>query len=161
GAALDASGRAAVPRSSCENLSDAMPSGLGLLLSGMRASGTFSAEGEVELASKRPERMKLRWNVANECRITATPPSGSPAQFKQQFALTVLSASGTPAVFQTGPGSVNWTPRASISRHMETAVLICEDGRFWRHRGFDEEAIHNSILENVKQRRFVRGASTI
>ncbi|MGE3674004.1 MAG: biosynthetic peptidoglycan transglycosylase, partial [Polyangiaceae bacterium] len=72
-----------------------------------------------------------------------------------------VGASGEAIPFQTGPGSVNWTPRASISRHMETAVLICEDGRFFRHRGFDEEAIHNSIRENIKQRRFVRGASTI
>lgn len=159
--AFELSGRAAVPLASCQNLLDAMPTGLAPLLSGMRASGTFSGEGIVDFDSQHPERMKLRWNVANECRITATPPSVSPAQFKQQFALTVLAASGAPAVFQTGPGSVNWVPRASISRHMETAVLICEDGRFWRHRGFDEEAIHNSILENVKQKRFVRGASTI
>jgi membrane peptidoglycan carboxypeptidase len=44
---------------------------------------------------------------------------------------------------------------------METAVLICEDGAFLRHRGFDEEAIRNSIRENFKAGRFVRGASTI
>lgn len=155
------SGRASVPLASCQSLLDAAPTGLAPLLSGMRASGTFSAEGDVALDSLHPERMKLRWNVANECRITATPPSVSPGQFKRPFALTVLAASGAPAVFQTGPGSPNWVPRGSISRHVETAVLICEDGRFWRHRGFDEEAIHNSILENVKQRRFVRGASTI
>jgi membrane peptidoglycan carboxypeptidase len=44
---------------------------------------------------------------------------------------------------------------------METAVLICEDGAFFRHGGFHEEAIRNSIRENVKMGRFVRGASTI
>jgi membrane peptidoglycan carboxypeptidase len=39
--------------------------------------------------------------------------------------------------------------------------LICEDGGFLRHHGFDRQAIENSIKENVKAGRFVRGASTI
>jgi membrane peptidoglycan carboxypeptidase len=39
--------------------------------------------------------------------------------------------------------------------------LICEDGAFFRHKGFDREAIRNSIRENVKAGRFLRGASTI
>ncbi len=153
--------RGSVPLASCQALLDASPKGFTPLLTGMRASGTFAAEGNLELDSQHAERMKLSWNVANECRITATPADVAPARFKQPFALTVVGAQGVPVPFQTGPGSVNWTPRASISRHMETAVLICEDGRFFRHRGFDEEAIHNSIRENIKQRRFVRGASTI
>jgi membrane peptidoglycan carboxypeptidase len=44
---------------------------------------------------------------------------------------------------------------------MEIAVLTTEDGHFHRHHGFDEEAIHNSIRENIRAGRFVRGASTI
>ncbi|MCA9633246.1 MAG: transglycosylase domain-containing protein [Myxococcales bacterium] len=153
--------RGSVPLASCQSLLDASPKGLTPLLTGMRASGTFAAEGNIELDSKHAERMKLSWNVANECRITATPADVAPSRFKQPFTLSVVGADGNVVPFQTGPGTANWTPRASISRHMETAVLICEDGRFFRHRGFDEEAIHNSIRENIKQRRFVRGASTI
>src|SRR5438046_465396 len=44
---------------------------------------------------------------------------------------------------------------------MEVAVLTTEDGAFRRHHGFDQEAIKNSIRENLRKRRFVRGASTI
>lgn len=153
--------RGSVPLASCQALLEASPKGLTPLVTGMRASGTFAAEANIELDSEHAERMKLSWNVANECRITATPADVAPVRFKQPFTLDVVGAAGNTVPFQTGPGSVNWTPRASISRHMETAVLICEDGRFFRHRGFDEEAIHNSIRENIKRRRFVRGASTI
>jgi membrane carboxypeptidase/penicillin-binding protein PbpC len=39
--------------------------------------------------------------------------------------------------------------------------MTCEDGRFRRHRGFDHEAIHNSVRENLRARKFLRGASTI
>ncbi|MCA9645466.1 MAG: transglycosylase domain-containing protein [Polyangiaceae bacterium] len=153
--------RGSVPLASCQTLLDSSPKGLTPLLTGMRASGTFAGDASIDLDSQHAERMKLKWNVANECRITATPADVAPLRFKQPFTLNVVGADGATVPFQTGPGSVNWTPRASISRHMETAVLICEDGRFFRHRGFDEEAIHNSIRENIKQRRFVRGASTI
>jgi membrane peptidoglycan carboxypeptidase len=44
---------------------------------------------------------------------------------------------------------------------METAVLICEDSRFFRHDGFDQEAIESSIRQNVIAQSFLRGASTI
>jgi membrane peptidoglycan carboxypeptidase len=60
-----------------------------------------------------------------------------------------------------GPGTASWVPLVNISRHMETALLVCEDGRFWRHRGFDREAIANSIRDNLRADRFLRGASTI
>jgi membrane peptidoglycan carboxypeptidase len=44
---------------------------------------------------------------------------------------------------------------------MEAAVLVTEDGSFHHHHGFDEEAIRNSIRENLRRGKFVRGASTI
>jgi len=44
---------------------------------------------------------------------------------------------------------------------MDAAVMTTEDGNFLRHRGFDHEAIRNSVRENLREGRFVRGASTI
>ena len=44
---------------------------------------------------------------------------------------------------------------------MEIAVLVCEDGGFYRHRGFDFRAIEKAIEGRHPSGRFVRGASTI
>jgi membrane peptidoglycan carboxypeptidase len=44
---------------------------------------------------------------------------------------------------------------------MQVAVLTTEDGAFFHHRGFNHGAIKNSLIANLKARRFVRGASTI
>jgi monofunctional biosynthetic peptidoglycan transglycosylase len=85
----------------------------------------------------------------------------SPRRFLNEFRLQVKDATGRIVSIQTGPGTLGWTTYTGISPHMETAVLISEDGRFFRHQGFDREAIENSIKENVKAGRFVRGASTI
>ena len=38
-------------------------------------------------------------------------------------------------MIQSGPGAPDWTPYEEISRFMEIAVLVCEDGGFYRHRG--------------------------
>jgi membrane peptidoglycan carboxypeptidase len=44
---------------------------------------------------------------------------------------------------------------------MEIAVLVCEDGGFFRHGGFDFRAIEMALKDDIKAGRFVRGASTI
>jgi membrane peptidoglycan carboxypeptidase len=48
-----------------------------------------------------------------------------------------------------------------MSRHLESAVLICEDSRFHAHGGFDFQALENAIKDDLKQGRFARGASTV
>jgi hypothetical protein len=40
-------------------------------------------------------------------------------------------------------------------------VLTCEDGRFFRHPGFQLKHIRQSIVRNIVEKRFARGASTI
>jgi monofunctional biosynthetic peptidoglycan transglycosylase len=97
----------------------------------------------------------------NDCRITAVPAPISPQRFASTFAYEAKDESGQSIRIYTGPDTPSWTRYELISRYMEAALLINEDGRFFHHRGFDQEAISNSLRENIKARRFVRGASTI
>jgi membrane peptidoglycan carboxypeptidase len=62
---------------------------------------------------------------------------------------------------QSGPGAPGWVPYGDISKFMEAAVLICEDGGFYRHRGLDFRAIERALKDDIRAGRFVRGASTI
>ncbi len=62
-----------------------------------------------------------------------------------------------------GGPPLKWQP-VSLSRVPEDlidAVLIAEDGRFFKHRGFDMEAIKRAWRYNVDRGKFARGASTI
>ena len=54
-----------------------------------------------------------------------------------------------------------WTPLASISSHLQRAVIIAEDWSFYGHRGFDWEGIREALLHNVSAGRLRRGGSTI
>ena len=153
--------RGGIPLAACQAMLDSTPRGLAPLLDGMKMSGTFSLSGRLQFDTRHIDRMVTEWSAVNECRVTATPADVSPQRFAQPFVRKVKDANGRVVNLESGPGTPGWVPRFGISRHMETAVLICEDGGFFRHDGFDQEAIRNSIRENVKQGRFVRGASTI
>lgn len=61
---------------------------------------------------------------------------------------------------ETRPVHYVWVPAELISEHARKAVVAAEDQKFWRHRGFDFEAMQQARLENrTRQRK--RGASTL
>jgi monofunctional biosynthetic peptidoglycan transglycosylase len=54
-----------------------------------------------------------------------------------------------------------WAPYNSISPHLKNAVLIAEDSAFFQHPGYDIDEIRESVKRDWREKRFVRGASTI
>jgi monofunctional glycosyltransferase len=54
-----------------------------------------------------------------------------------------------------------WVPLGRISPYVIKAVIIAEDDKFWRHEGFDYEAIQKAVEKDLKQRKFKVGGSTI
>jgi monofunctional biosynthetic peptidoglycan transglycosylase len=54
-----------------------------------------------------------------------------------------------------------WVPYNRISPHLRNAVLIAEDSAFFQHPGYDIEEIKESVKRNWREKRLVRGASTI
>lgn len=150
-----------IPLASCQALLESAPEGMLPLLRGMKLSGTFALDAAIDFDTSDLSKMRVTWDFKNECRITEVPVELAPRRFLSPFRLQVKDVTGRIVSIETGPGTSSWTPYAGISPNMETAVLICEDGGFLRHHGFDRQAIENSIKENVKAGRFVRGASTI
>jgi hypothetical protein len=60
-----------------------------------------------------------------------------------------------------GPSNPNYTPLSQISSNFKNALLTSEDPSFFSHRGFVEESIRKSFVINFKEKKFVRGGSTI
>lgn len=54
-----------------------------------------------------------------------------------------------------------WVSLKKVSPALIKAVLISEDDKFWKHDGFDYEAIEMAVQRNMKAREFKFGASTI
>lgn len=54
-----------------------------------------------------------------------------------------------------------WVPYGRVSPYLVKAVLIAEDDKFWRHDGFDFQAIERAVERALKEKRFRFGGSTI
>ncbi|MBI5193987.1 MAG: monofunctional biosynthetic peptidoglycan transglycosylase [Nitrospirae bacterium] len=54
-----------------------------------------------------------------------------------------------------------WVPYSRISPYLVKAVIIAEDDKFWRHEGFDYEAIQKALEKDIKAGKFKAGGSTI
>lgn len=157
--ALEMSG--GTPLIACQTLLDSAPRGLLDRVEQVKMQGTLSLDVGVNFDTRKPSDMKVRWDLKNACRITEVPAVLSPERFSLAWAHEVLGPGNTPLVHETGPGTPTWTSSEMMSPHLESAVLVCEDGRFFRHDGFDPRAIEASIQLNVRAGQFVRGASTI
>jgi membrane peptidoglycan carboxypeptidase len=65
------------------------------------------------------------------------------------------------AAFVVGPENPDFAPFEQISPFLRAAVMTSEDGSFFFHNGFNPNAFRESIVTNIKEKRFARGGSTI
>ncbi|MBW2459391.1 MAG: transglycosylase domain-containing protein [Deltaproteobacteria bacterium] len=151
-----------VPIVSCQRTFESLPEAMVPKLVGMRFAGTLALRGHARFdTADLAKHYDVDWDGANSCRIVEAPAELHVTRFNSRFKKLIYTPKAEEQDDWFGPGSDHWVPRSNISHYMVGAVLTTEDGRFFRHRGFDQEAIINSIRENLKSRRFVRGASTI
>jgi hypothetical protein len=152
---------AALPAVACSSLREAIPEGFAPLLAGVKLDGTFAMNLAVEFDGAKPSRTRTKLDLNNRCRVSAYSPAVSPRRFRGVWMREVKGEGGQPMALESGPGSADWTPYEEISRHLETAVTVSEDGGFFRHRGFDARALESAIRDNLIAGRYLRGASTI
>ncbi|MEO7332194.1 MAG: transglycosylase domain-containing protein, partial [Minicystis sp.] len=151
-----------VPITACQSMLDSIPKGLIPKLKGMRIAGSYALKGKANVDTAHLDRsFVVDWDTGNTCRVVEAPPEINVERFQKPFTRTAYDGDGRPFALEAGPGTATWAPLGSTSKFMEVAVLTTEDGGFRRHHGFDQEAIKNSIRENIRKKRFVRGASTI
>ena len=154
-------GQGSLPAVACSSLRAALPEGLAPLLAGVKLDGTFALSAAVDYDSKKPTATKTKLELSNRCRVSEVPPAISPKRFRNAWLREVKGADGQPMAVESGPGSPDWTAYEEISPHLETAVIVSEDGGFFRHRGFDARAMESALRDNLIARRYMRGASTI
>jgi monofunctional biosynthetic peptidoglycan transglycosylase len=151
---------AQVPLAACQTMFDAVPKAMIPVINGVRLSGTFALNANVVFDSRKPDAGRVRLDVRNDCRVAEIPTNIDPARFRNSWSREVPGPAGSTLRIESGPGSPDWVPYEDISPYMETAIVVCEDAGFLHHHGFDYRAIENSIRDNLRAGRFLRGAST-
>jgi hypothetical protein len=66
-----------------------------------------------------------------------------------------------PTKLPLGSFHPDFVPLSAMPRHLTGAFLTAEDSKFFRHHGFDPEMIRLALAQNLQNRSFQRGASTI
>ncbi|WP_394834194.1 transglycosylase domain-containing protein [Pendulispora rubella] len=151
----------AVPQAQCQALFESIPGALLPTLSGAAMKGTFGGKGQLQFDSRKLDDLLLDYDFDNLCKLTVVPQEIDHGRFTKPFLHQVYHPDGTVGQEETGPGTEAWTELGAISPFLQVAVLTTEDGAFFRHHGFNHRAIRDSLIANLKARRFVRGASTI
>ncbi len=54
-----------------------------------------------------------------------------------------------------------WMPLDKISPYLVRAVVVCEDDKFWSHKGLDVEAIKTALEKDIRNKTWRYGGSTI
>ena len=150
-----------VPLASCEAMLASLPKVLVTELGALSLEGTFALSYDIDFFTSDPDGTRVALDVKNDCRVKDAPPALSPHRFRSAWVREVKGIDGQSVMIQSGPGTPDWVPYEDISKFMEAAVLICEDGGFYRHRGLDFRAIERALKDDIRAGRFVRGASTI
>ncbi len=150
-----------VPKTSCQDLLTAAPTALLPQLVGLQLGGTFALHSRVALDTSDPKKAEAEWELDNRCKVLQTPVEIDPERFREPFQHYVVDPDGRATEFTTGPTTEQWVPLSEITPYMETGLIVCEDSRFFKHDGFDNKAIRDSILSNLRAGHFVRGASTL
>ncbi|WP_316779733.1 biosynthetic peptidoglycan transglycosylase [Pedobacter antarcticus] len=140
---------------------DAFPQGLFESLDGLKVKGKVKYDLNFYLDSKNPDSLKfsssltpngfkiLKWGKTNLQKINET------------FIYTPYEYGKPMRDIVIGPSNPNFTPLGQISSNYKNALLTAEDPSFFSHKGFVEESIRKSFVINYKEKKFVRGGSTI
>lgn len=141
----------------CQSVMEAVPAETRQILDGIKFSGSMKATCSISLGMDSNEP-SVRVNLEHKCSAVEVPEWIKSAMSGKPFKRTIYTKDGIPKDVTSSVGNVSVD---SISPYMIKAIVATEDPGFWSHNGFDTAAIRNSISENVKKRKFVRGASTL
>jgi monofunctional biosynthetic peptidoglycan transglycosylase len=101
------------------------------------------------------------WSVLVWVFVASLPdvrPLKSP---RYNMTLMVRDQKGRKIPFIVGPRNPDWTPLAQIPPALQWGVIVAEDDTFYEHNGFNFAAMRDALWDDIKERRFVRGGSTI
>jgi hypothetical protein len=143
------------------SLFSAIPAGLLPNFENIRVDGGLSYSMELEVPLLCPDSARIQSKLESQgfriLQYGVTDFNLMNAPFMHEvYENDRLSAS-----FLVGEENPDFVPFSEISPLLVSSVLTSEDGAFYYHHGFNEEAFRESLAENIRQKRFARGGSTI
>lgn len=139
-----------------------LPEGMFETLEGTQAEGTLKYRLKAKLDMNKLDSLQFDSGLqATKFRVTRFGRENL-NKLNEQFPYTAYNDKGDSVkTFLVGPSNPEFTPYNQVSDYLKAAIMTAEDPRFMTHRGFMEKAFVKSAIQNIKERRFARGGSTI
>ena len=150
-----------IPKMTAQDFIVSLPDGLFTHFQGMEATGNFNYKLDFKFNKNKPNTLVFDSKLNKEnLRITKYGEADL-NKLNGEFVYRAIIKNVMQRPILVGNANPNYTPLDQISPYLRKSVLTTEDPSFFSHRGFINEAFKQSILKNIRTKKFSRGASTI
>ena len=142
---------------------NSLPEGMFDVLAGTAGTGTLAYHLNASLDMAQVDSLKLNSALIPSKDFSIKHFGAEDlSQLEREFPFTAYNDKGDSLrTFVVGPSNPDFTPYADVSHFMPAVIQTTEDPQFFRHHGFMEKAFANAAVQDIKERRFARGGSTL
>ncbi len=145
-----------------EQIRSSIPSLMLGRLNDVSVRGAFDYRLDVDLDFDRPEDMEFRADVLpNGLRLDPAGTRLRLAGLDAPFVAAIHLPRDRVEHRDLSPANPHFRPLEAIDSVLTWSVITNEDGGYFRHRGFNMEAVKASVAENIRAGAYRRGAGTI
>lgn len=150
-----------IPKMKAQDFISSLPDGLFAHFQGMQAEGSFDYKLDFKFNKNKPNQLVFDSNLNKENLKITKYGEANLNKLNEEFVYRAIIKDVLQRPILVGSTNPNYTPLDQISPYLQKCVLTSEDPSFFSHRGFINEAFKQSILKNIRTKKFSRGASTI
>ncbi|RZJ73311.1 biosynthetic peptidoglycan transglycosylase [Flavobacterium sp.] len=150
-----------IPKMQAQDFINSLPEGLFTHFEGMEATGAFDYKLNFAYNKNKPNKTVFDVKLTRDNLKIVKYGEADLAKLNGSFTYRAIENGKRLRPILVNPVNIYYTPLDQISPYLKRAVLTTEDPSFYNHRGFIEDAFRQSIVQNIKSKRFARGASTI
>lgn len=150
-----------IPKMKAQDFIISLPDGLFTHFQGMQATGNFDYKLDFKFNKNKPNTLVFDSKLNKEDLKITKYGEADLNKLNGEFVYRAIIQNVLQRPILVGNANPNYTPLDQISPYLRKCVLTTEDPSFFSHRGFINEAFKQSILKNIRTKKFSRGASTI
>lgn len=153
--------KVALPKIKAQDFISSLPDGLFTNFQGMEAKGSFDYNLDFKYNKNKPNELVFDSNLKKDNLKITKYGEANLNKLNSEFIYRAIIKDVLQRPVLVGNANPNYTPLEQISPYLRKCVLTTEDPSFFSHHGFINEAFKQSIIKNIKTKKFSRGASTI
>jgi hypothetical protein len=150
-----------MPELEAQKLFSSLPVDLFSSLEGIKVEGKLSYQLNFFLDRSMIDSLKFSSNFREKGFKVISYGKTDFSKMNKPFVHTAFEKGLAVKTFTVGIENADFTPINQISPYLKNAVLCSEDGSFYWHNGFREDAFIMALKDNILKGKFARGGSTI